>query len=291
MPASLTIRPAALAALCLLAACGFVGGGSGAPPAESGANGGDPQRRAAPLFDDAKAADLQTLTDSGPPNETAARNDARRRAQEPRAGWEGRRAVAPGPVAAALGDFAVTFSETYEDVSLRNPILSKHGIVTHGAKAGDGRFVGATMESAGFAVLVSEGPGGGDGIYARTDHDPSGSVPEASASATTATWTGLMLGADRDSLDLLQGDATLTYDFGDREVDVRFANIVNLDRGEAHSTVSVGFAGIAVDADGRWESRDGGRYVEGGFAGSGHAEAAGLFWTPGMAGAFGAKRE
>lgn len=272
--------PAALAALCLLAACG----GAGSPAPDIPGTGDGTQRMASPLFGDAKAAALRALADSAPPGETAARNDARRRAQD-RTGWEGRRAVSPGTVAEALEGFAVRFSDTYGDVSLRNPILSKHGIVTHGAKAGDGRFVGATMESAGFAVLVSEGLGGGDGIYARTDLDPSGTAPTESA-----TWTGLMLGADRDSLELLQGDATLGYDFGEREVDVRFANIVNLDRGEAHSTVSVGFAGIAVDADGRWESRDGGRYVEGGFAGSGHAEAAGLFWTPGMAGAFGARK-
>ncbi len=274
MPASLTIRPAALAALCLLAAC------AGSPAPDISGTGG----RASPLFTEGEAETLRGLTGSAPPNETAAENDARRRAQD-RTGWKGRRAVAPGPVADALEDFAVTFSDTYEDASLRNPILSRRGIIVHGAEAGDGRFVGATMESAGFAVLASEGLPGGDGIYARTDLEPSGTAPPASAA-----WTGLMLGADRDSPALLQGDARIAYDFGKGSVDVSFTNIVNLDAREPHSVPTEEFPGIGVDADGSWRDGGGQRYVEGSFAGSGHAEAVGLFWTPGMAGAFGTKR-
>ena len=53
----------------------------------------------------------------------------------------------------------------------------------------------------------------------------------------------------------------------------------------------MGVTGISVGADGNWRDRDSQRYVEESFAGSGHAEAVGLFWTPDMTGAFGAKRE
>lgn len=48
---------------------------------------------------------------------------------------------------------------------------------------------------------------------------------------------------------------------------------------------------IGVGAAGSCRDGDGQRYVKGSFVGSGHAEAVGLFWTPEMTGAFGAKSE
>ncbi len=91
------LRPAttALAALCLLTACG--GGSSTGGPVGSGGEGGPPGggmegKRAAPLFGPTAAASLRALTGSMLPPETAAENDRRRRAQD-RAGWQGRRAT------------------------------------------------------------------------------------------------------------------------------------------------------------------------------------------------------
>lgn len=55
-------------------------------------------------------------------------------------------------------------------------------IVVHGARAGDTRFLGATMGHAGFATFGTEDFRDG-GIYARTDFAMSGSAPGG-----TATW-------------------------------------------------------------------------------------------------------
>ncbi len=111
-----------------------------------------------------------------------------------------------------------------------------------------------------------------------------------SAPGGTATWTGLMLGADRESLDLLQGDARIEYDLGEGQVDVRFTDIVNLDREGAYSVPREAFVNIGVDPDGTWATPEGPRHIEGAFAGDGHEEAVGLFWTPDMMGAFGARK-
>ncbi len=282
MPARPTIRltlPAALAALLLLAACG---GGAPSPTGD-----GDPKpEEALPLFGPDALVRIRTLTESRGPGEDADGNDRRRRAQEPRTGWKGRFTTGPEAVADAPEEAAVAFSATYREASLRHPVLSRNGITVHGARAPgtEGqRFIGATMDHAGFAVFAGTDPGGG--IYVRTDLDPAPGGP-----AESATWTGVMLGADRAGRDLLMGDAEIEYDFADREVDVRLTRIVNLDAEKAHSTPMVKFTDIAAGADGRWEDRDGRRYVEVGLAGPGHAEAAGLFRTPDMTGAFGAKR-
>ncbi len=284
-----------LAAALLLAACG--GGGGGAPPA-----GGGPM--ALPPFTDDALARVRQLTGSEVPGETAAANDARRRVQD-RTGWRGRYVTAGGPAdaagARALEARAVAFSGAHADVSLRNPVLSRKGIVVHGARADGGRFagmrsVGATMGHAGLAVLTAPGPGGG--IYVRTDTAPAPAgppEPPRAGDAASATWTGVMLGADVRTRELLQGDATLTYGFADREIDVRLTGIVSLDAAaEGRQDTARGdvtFPDVPAGGDGIWRTPDGPRYVEAGLTGPGHAGAAGLFRTPDMAGAFGARRD
>ena len=263
---------AAALTLTLLTACG--GGGEGSPTTP---------REARALFTPAAAVALQALTGAAPPGETAGENDARRRAQD-RDGWAGRRILDPA-TATVLDRTVPDFSARHADVSLRRTILARHGLVVHGAQdaAGTVRSFGTTLVHAGLAVTTTP-----DGIHARTDFDASGTRPDAGA-----TWTGLMLGADRARRALLQGDAAITYDFGAGVVDVRFAGIVNLDDREPYTTPAVSFTAVPVGDDGRWVTPEGARslrYVEGRFAGPGHEEAAGLFWTPAMVGAFGARR-
>ncbi len=296
-----TAAPAAaclLAAGLLLAACGG-GGGSG---------GGGTQPGALPPFTDDALARVRHLTGSEAPGETAIQNDARRRAQD-RTGWRGRYVTAGGPAdaagARALEARAVAFSGAHADVSLRNPVLSRSGITVHGARApgtDGGRFagmrsVGATMGHAGLAVLTAPGPGGG--IYVRTDTAPAPAgppEPPRAGDAASATWTGVMLGADvRRTRDLLQGDARVEYRFADGKVDVRLTGIVSLEAAaEGRQDTARGdvtFTDIPAGGDGIWRTPDGPRYVEVGLTGPGHAEAAGLFRTPDMAGAFGARRD
>jgi len=244
--------------------------------------GTDPQPQAQPLFTASEADALRTLTKADPPGETAQENDARRREQD-RTGWLGRASPASPD---ALEDHVVAFSAKHDDVLLRQTILAKHGLVVHGAQADGTRSIGTTLAHAGLAVVTTANPppgSGGDGIYVRTDVSPSGSPPDA-----TATWTGLMLGADRASQALLQGDAAITYDFGDQDVTVNLTAIMNLDDAKPYRIPTETFPNIPVTADGTWAlDPNGERYAEGRFAGPVHQEAVGLFWTPAMTGAFG----
>jgi len=268
-------------ALCGLTACG--GGGGGTP---------DPQATA--VFTAADVIDVRTLTGADAPTETGAENHARRQAQEPREGWNGRRGIVLSSGTATtqrdreFEAFAKAFSDTYEDASLRRTILSKHGLTTHGASGNDSddRVMGMTMDDAGVAVFTTEAFQEGTGIYVRTDVNESGTRPTL---RTNATWTGLMLGADRDSLGLLQGDAELTYDFTDQTMDVRFEDIINLNTAAQYDKDSEAFLTIRVGSNGQWKTPAGERYLEGSFAGSEHQEAVGLFWTREMIGTFGAK--
>ena len=267
----------ALATLALLTACGGGGGGTGSGTTQ----------QAAALFDAGEAVALQTLTSATPPSETATANDARRRAQGRRIGWTGRRASDPDVSATEAA--AVDFSRDHADVSLRQTLLAKYGLVVHGAQDAEAtvRSIGTTLTHAGLAtVTLTDHPTADDGIYVRTDARNAGSTPDASA-----TWTGLMLGADRTSRALLMGDAAITYDFGDQTVDVNFTGIVNLDTAAPHTTRAESFPAIPVAPDGRWAlDSTAPRHIEGRLAGDGHQEAIGLFWTPAMLGAYGATR-
>jgi len=288
----------AILTLALLTACGggspsvemkLCADGSRIPTTETCPEptpGTDPQPQAQPLFTLTKAAELQTLTGAREPDETPQQNDARRREQD-RTGWTGRARPAGDP----LEDLVVAFSAKHDDVSLRQTILAKHGLVVHGAQDQDKttRSIGTTLAHAGLAVVTTANPSpgsGGDGIYVRTDVLPSGTRPDASA-----TWTGLMLGADRASQALLQGDAAITYDFGDQDVTVALTAIMNLDDAKPYRVPTETFADIPVTAAGTWalDSSEA-RYAEGRFAGPEHQEAVGLFWTPAMTGAFGGRQ-
>jgi len=88
----------------------------------------------------------------------------------------------------------------------------------------------------------------------------------------------------------LQGDASLIYDFSNSDIDITFDAIQNLDRGRAHSTPSVRFVDVPVASAGTFEAGLTGNRVQGGFYGSGHAEAAGVFEQANIVGAFGATR-
>jgi len=282
----------AILTLTLLTACG--GGSPQLPPCENNAprvegqcpmpKEEDDTPQAQALFTETEAAEIRTLTKAGPPGETAQENDARRREQD-RTGWTGRASPASPD---ALEDHVVAFSAKHDDVSLRQTILAKHGLIVYGAQDQDKttRSIGTTLAHAGLAVVTTANPppgSGGDGIYVRTDVSPSGSPPD-----TTATWTGLMLGADRASQALLQGDAALTYDFDDQDVTVNLTAIMNLDDAKPYRIPTETFADIAVKPDGTWAlDPNGARYAEGRFAGPEHQEAVGLFWTPAMTGAFG----
>ena len=90
--------------------------------------------------------------------------------------------------------------------------------------------------------------------------------------------------------DRLVGDAALNYDMAAGGLDIAFSGIVNIDRGTAHATSTVQFQDVPVAVDGTFARGQGGHRIQGGFYGSGHAEAAGIFEQSNIVGAFGARR-
>ncbi len=129
----------------------------------------------------------------------------------------------------------------------------------------------------GIRLDVRNGIAGGDLTGAR----PLGS----------ATWQGLMVGTPATGGgDRLQGDASLTYDMSFRTLDAAFTNIQNIDRLRAHSVSTVRFASVSVGADETFRAGATGNHIQGGFYGSGHAEATGVFEQQNIVGAFGARQ-
>jgi len=147
------------------------------------------------------------------------------------------------------------------------------------------------MEHSGFAMQAEQGVSEDitiDYRYGIAGGDLTGTRPSG-----TATWRGLMVGTPATGAgrgDRLQGDATLTYTAGAHSLDAAFTDIQNIDRLRAHSTSAVRFTGISVDSRGSFEAGQTGNRIQGGFYGSGHAEAAGVFEQSNIVGAFGAKR-
>lgn len=111
--------------------------------------------------------------------------------------------------------------------------------------------------------------------------------------ATTASWSGLMVGMPQRSDDILQGDATLRYTVGESAgtLNASFTNIYNLSRNAAHSTRSAGFTNVAVDTDGTFTAGSARNRISGAFFGTNQVETAGVFEQSGMVGAFGARRQ
>lgn len=110
----------------------------------------------------------------------------------------------------------------------------------------------------------------------------------------TGTWSGVAVGMDLNQLlakpGVLQGDATVTYDFDHQSVDVRLDNFANLATGAALDR-TMQWSDIAVE-DGLFSHGEpfDGEYVHGAFYGSYHEEVGGAFKSGSIAGSFGAPR-
>jgi len=169
---------------------------------------------------------------------------------------------------------------------------SKHGITLTREIDADSRSLGAWMDHGAFGVITFRDVYSGVQVNARygtAGGDLSGSRPLGSA-----TWQGLMVGTPATGAgrgDLLQGDATLTYSLDTRMLGAAFTNIQNIDRLRAHSVSTVRFTGVPVDILGEFEAGSAGNKIQGGFYGSDHAEALGVFEQLNIVGAFGAKRQ
>ena len=156
---------------------------------------------------------------------------------------------------------------------------------------------GAWMDHSVFFTATSQGQFS-DAAYnsnlSMADGQLSSSRPPGNA-----TWQGLMVGTPVTGTSRghrLRGDASLTYRLTSQVLDADFTNIRNLDRQAVHSVPSVVFTGVPVDEQGKFE--DGPRggsasqaWLHGAFYGPDHDEAAGVFRSSNIVGAFGAKQQ
>ena len=174
------------------------------------------------------------------------------------------------------------------------PVLTKNGVTTlRQGGIDDIDAYGAWLEHGVFGV--AEDTEGGEDIDSSLIVSFVGGRRSDSRPSADATYRGLMVGSPVDGAhrgNTLQGDAELVYTSADNEVDAHFTDIVDLDRGSPHATSRIDFENLAVEEDGLFaDGQPGNGFIEGGFAGPGHAEALGIFESDNIVGAFGAARE
>jgi len=182
-------------------------------------------------------------------------------------------------------------------VDASRAVLTKNDITLLEGRGGTGgedyRIYGAWMEHGAFGVQTNiSGEVGGvayTGRIATVTGDLTGTRPEANA-----TWRGVMVGTPtrgfrRDNI--LQGDAELTFDAADNQIDATFDNIVDLDRRVPHSVREIRFENVPVDVDGTYQAEKIGERIDGVFGGPEHAETAGVFEKADIVGAYGAKKQ
>jgi len=110
-----------------------------------------------------------------------------------------------------------------------------------------------------------------------------------------ATWEGVMVGgriSDTPEIgDPLRGDATLTFDFANADLDVAFTNIRTLSIAREPATYpDMTWENLAV-RDGRFGGGFDEPTIEGRFYGPNHEEVGGIFQRNRIVGAFGAQRD
>ncbi|MDE2774286.1 MAG: hypothetical protein OXI46_11380 [Gemmatimonadota bacterium] len=256
--------------------------------------------------------DVQTLTGSQAPVETAADQNARAPAMLARADFlavttlHGETSDSNIPtfkLRSSCSATRCTFTEPQsgygwvvdtadlEFSGETEAILTKHGITMGLTRAPEYRGYASWMTYGAFGVGDERATIEGvsvRGRYALAGGDLTGSRPSGSA-----TWRGLMAGTPATGVgrgQILQGDATLTYRLSGT-LDASFTNIKNIDTLRAHAVTSARFTGIPVAANGTFSAGGTGNKIQGGFHGSGHSETTGVFEQSGIVGAFGAKRQ
>ncbi|MYC26987.1 MAG: transferrin-binding protein-like solute binding protein [Nitrospira sp. SB0662_bin_26] len=133
---------------------------------------------------------------------------------------------------------------------------------------------GVGLRGTGFAVAYSLG-------------DATGTTPAFG----NATWTGTMVGGDTSLTayrgNRIMGDATLTFDLSQSDIDVTFTNIRDIDAGRPHGLIT--WQNIPVTS-GSFSRGFIGNSIDGRFYGPNHEEVGGIFERNQIAGSFGAKR-
>ncbi|MCY4462154.1 MAG: hypothetical protein OXC26_17460 [Albidovulum sp.] len=189
-----------------------------------------------------------------------------------------------------------TLSDLNLDELDYGPVMSRNGVAVAQAHQqtpfGTGDYVadvlGGIMDHAGFAVSAEYYEEAGAAnypiAYAVAIGNDTGSTPRSG----TATWRGVMTGANMSSYEGIVGDATLTANFSASNIDAAFTNVHEMETGADRS--SIRFDNVPFTSDG-FERGSGSNRSEGRFYGPGHAEAAGVFRRGSIVGAFGVNRQ
>lgn len=122
-----------------------------------------------------------------------------------------------------------------------------------------------------------------------------GQLSETNPVEGNATWEGVMVGGrigeTADFGDPVRGDATLTFDFADTDLDVAFTNIRSIRDVEVPETYpNMTWENLPV-RNGRFGGGFDDPTIEGRFYGPNHEEVGGIFQRNRIVGAFGAQRE
>ncbi len=220
--------------------------------------------------------------------------------------------VCSGPIC-TVTDEATGQTATFDKFDLsdefgdRRPVLTRNGITTVEAFNErladyegyiDFRSYGSWLSHSAFAVQTVRLVGTlDDGFEFMSDVRSAlaGGKLTGTMPGRTATWRGVMAGTAHAGPfrgDILQGDAALIFTMADSgSMNVAFTDIVNLDRREPHSIRAVTFTDVPVAEDGTYRKGGRGHRIHGAIHGPGHTEAAGIFESSNIVGAFGARRE
>ena len=116
---------------------------------------------------------------------------------------------------------------------------------------------------------------------------PSGSNPSATGSAT---WEGAAVASIKADRTFILGDAEITVNFTDTDVDLMFDNWRGLDNQAVSSVSAITYNDLDL-ASGSFTSSKSNEQVQGRFYGTTHAEVGGFFNTETVTGAFGGTRQ
>ncbi|MDE0307838.1 MAG: hypothetical protein OXI87_23585 [Albidovulum sp.] len=187
---------------------------------------------------------------------------------------------------------------TLQDLNLDldyGPVMSRNGVAVVQAHQetpfGVGEQVadvlGGILDHSGFATAAEYYQEAGSEYnpiaYGIAIGDSTGSVPRGGS----ATWRGVVTGANMASYEGIVGDATLRADFSASNIDASFTNVHEMTTGADRA--SIYFYNVPFTSDG-FARGSGSNRIEGKFYGPGHVEAAGSFRRGSIVGAFGAAR-
>ena len=160
----------------------------------------------------------------------------------------------------------------------------------------DFKNLGGWLDYSAFAIQLesSRVSGVSDGVDLREVFLGAYSLGQATGRTPefgNATWTGAMVGGDTSSTanrgNRFQGDATLTFNLSQSDLDVAFTNIRDVDAGHRYQNIT--WQNIPVTS-GSFSTGIDENSIDGQFYGPNHEEVGGVFERNQIAGAFGAKR-